>query len=291
MDTAYRERRYSAQDGLSLYFRDYPGPAGGGTPVLCLGGLSRNSKDFAFLAERLSEDRRVVCPDYRGRGRSAYAPDWRSYHPRTYLSDLVHLFAVARLHGFAVIGTSLGGLLAMGLASVMPGALRGIVMNDIGPSFGSGSLDTIFRYVGQDSPQPDLEAATAFLQRAFEGAVAFRDAETWRHFAEGSFRRGEDGLLHVDWDTAIVEPLKRSMDEMPDLWKVFAALGRLPVLALRGELSPVLSAATLSEMAARHPGLESLTVSGVGHTPSLEEPEVVEAIDVFLDGLDRGAGR
>lgn len=291
MGTGYREGCFSAQDGLRLYFRDYPAPAGHArTPVLCLGGLSRNSKDFEVIAQRLSKHRRVVCPDYRGRGRSAYARDWRTYHPRVYLSDLVHLFSVARLHGFAVVGTSMGGLLAMGLASVVPGLVRGAVLNDIGPAFAEGSLDKIFRYVGQDAPQSDLESAVAFLREAFAGEVAFRDESTWRHFAEGTFRRGDDGLLHVDWDPAIVEPLKRSLGELPDLWKVFAALGRVPVLALRGELSTVLSPATLEEMAVRHPGLRALTVRGVGHTPSLEEPEVVEAIDDFLADLDADAG-
>jgi len=282
----YRERRYSAQDGLSLYFRDYPGPReGAGMSVLCLGGLSRNSKDFGDLAARLCQRRRVVCPDYRGRGRSDYARDWRTYHPRTYLADLVQLLIVARLHGFVCIGTSMGGLLAMGLAAAAPTALRGAVLNDIGPEFGSGSLDKIFRYVGHDAPQPDLEAATAFLKQAF-AEIAFRDEETWRKFAEGSFRQGEDGMWHVDWDTAIVKPLTSARDEMPDLWKLFAGLGRVPVLAIRGETSPILPAETLQAMEARHPGLRSLTVAGLGHAPSLEEPEAAEAIDEFLAAID-----
>jgi pimeloyl-ACP methyl ester carboxylesterase len=288
---AFAERRFSAQDGLQLYYRDYAGPAGGaGVPVLCLTGLSRNSKDFAALAERLSERRRVICPDYRGRGRSDYAADWRSYHPRTYLGDLTQLLIVARLHRFACIGTSLGGLMAMGIAVTTPGALLGAVLNDIGPEFEGGSLAKIVEYVGKDVPQPDLDSATAFLKDAFPD-IAFRDEETWRRFAAGGYRRGDDGLLHVDWDPAIARPLEATANELPDLWSLFAGLGRVPVLAIRGENSPILSATTLAEMVRRHPGLKHVTVAGLGHAPSLDEPEAAEAIDAFLDELDRHHAR
>ncbi len=287
--TSYRERRLSAQDGTGLYYRDYPGPAeGAGPAAVCLGGLSRNSKDFHRLAERLSERRRVICPDYRGRGRSDYADDWRSYHPVQYLDDLRHLLSVAGLHRFVAVGTSLGGLLAMGLATSQPGSLAGAVLNDIGPEFEGSSLDKIMAYVGQDAAQPDLDAATRFLKEAF-GEIAFRNEETWRRFAEGTYRQGDDGQLHVDWDTAIVKPLTQTAGELPDLWHLFAGLGRLPVLVLRGETSPILSAETLARMETGHPDLVSVTVAGLGHAPSLDEPEVLEAIDEFFAAIDTPA--
>ena len=112
----FRERWFSAQDGLRLYFRDYGSPSAPGTPMLCLGGLARNSKDFDRLARRLCQHRRVVCPDYRGRGRSSYDPQWQNYRPEVYLNDLAHLLAVCNLHRVLVCGTSMGGLLSMGLA-------------------------------------------------------------------------------------------------------------------------------------------------------------------------------
>ena len=112
----YRERYYTSQNDLRLYFRDYGDPLALALPVLCLPGLTRNCKDFEDLAGRLSRQRRVVCPDYRGRGRSAYDPDWRKYTPRTCLQDIHHLLAAASLHRVVVIGTSLGGLLGMALA-------------------------------------------------------------------------------------------------------------------------------------------------------------------------------
>ncbi|MGP1254614.1 MAG: alpha/beta fold hydrolase [Kiloniellales bacterium] len=282
----YRERRLSAQDGVGLYYRDYPGPAENGkVAVLCLGGLSRNSKDFHQLAQHLSDQRRVICPDYRGRGRSDAATDWRTYHPVQYLDDLRHLLTVAGLHRFVAIGTSLGGLLAMGLAASQPTALAGAILNDIGPEFEGGSLDKIVDYVGRDVPQPDLAAATRFLKESFT-EIAFRDEETWRRFAEGSYRQGDDGQFHVDWDTAIVKPLVRTAGELPDLWHLFAGLRRIPVLVVRGETSNILSAATLNRMEAEHPGLASVTVAGLGHAPSLDEPEAQEAIDDFFAALD-----
>lgn len=284
--SGYQERLFSAQDGTRLYYRDYPGPReNGGIPALCLGGLSRNSKDFHQLAQRLSARRRVICPDYRGRGLSAYVDDWHSYHPIQYLDDLRHLLTVAGLHRFVAVGTSLGGLLAMGLGTSLPNALAGAVLNDIGPEFEGNSLDKIMAYVGQDAPQPDLETATRFLKDAF-GEIAFRDEETWRRFAEGTYRRGDDGRWHVDWDTAIVKPLAQTAGELPDLWHLFAGLKRKPLLVLRGETSLILSAETLARMEADHPTLVSVTVAGLGHAPSLEETEALEAIDDFFAAVD-----
>nr|WP_300500421.1 alpha/beta fold hydrolase [uncultured Rhodococcus sp.] len=145
----YRERWLTAQDGLKLYFRDYQppggvtggGPAASATPVLCLPGVSRNSKDFAPLAQRLSQGRRVICPDYRGRGRSQYDPDWSHYHPPVYVDDIRHLLCALGVHRVHVIGTSLGGILAMVMAVAMPGTVAGAVLNDIGPEIEISGLD------------------------------------------------------------------------------------------------------------------------------------------------------
>jgi len=112
---AYRERRIAAQDGLALYYRDYGDPNAGDTPVLCLGGLTRNSKDAHTVALRLSQRRRVLCPDYRGRGKSAYDPNPANYRPEIYGSDAIQVLDAANVHKVVVIGTSLGGLLGMAL--------------------------------------------------------------------------------------------------------------------------------------------------------------------------------
>lgn len=288
-EAAGLERRFCAQDGLSLFYREWPGPAKSGTPLLCLSGLSRNSKDFHTLAERESRRRRVVALDYRGRGKSAYAADWRSYNPYVYLSDIGHLLAVAGLHRICVVGTSLGGLLAMGMGVTNPMNLAGVVVNDVGPQLERGSLDTLVQLLGRDDPQPDLTAATASLKKTF-AAIGFRDEATWRRFAEASYRRGADGLLHLDWDMRIVERLKRP-GALPDLWALWRGLARIPTLAIRGSRSPLLSAETFRSMGEGHTCLTRLEVEGLGHAPSLEEPEVLEMMEVFLAELDRREGR
>lgn len=281
--SSYRERRYGAQDGLSLYYRDYGDPLSGRPPVLCLGGLARNSKDFDGFAGRLAHGRRVVCPDYRGRGRSAYDPDWRHYRPEVYLNDLFHLMAAANLHRVIVCGLSLGGLLAMGLSVLAPSQLAAVILDDVGPEVDAAGLDRIRDYVGQDHPQPDWPAAVAEVKRLFP-SLGLTDEAGWRRFAEATFREGEDGLLHVDWDVTLAKALA---PDRHDLWAYYRALGPFPVLAFRGARSDVLSAETFARMAEVKPDLVQVTVPGVGHVPLLDNPEVEHAIDDFLRHIDR----
>jgi pimeloyl-ACP methyl ester carboxylesterase len=279
---SYRERRYTAQDGLSLYYRDYGDPLSRRPPVLCLGGLARNAKDFHGFAARLARERRVVCPDYRGRGRSDYDPDWRNYRPEVYVNDLFHLLAAANLHGAVVCGLSLGGLLAMGLSVLAPAQLAAVILDDVGPEVDAAGLARIRDYVGRDHPQPDWPAAVAEVKRLFPN-LGIKDQDGWRRFAEATFRDGDDGQLHVDWDVALAKALA---NDRHDLWAYYRALGPFPVLAFRGALSDVLSADTFARMAEAKPDLIRVTVPGVGHVPLLDHPEVEQAIDDFLDNID-----
>lgn len=279
----YRERRYTAQDGLSLYYREYGDPLGPGVPLLCLPGLARNAKDFHRLAIRLKERHWIVCPDYRGRGRSAYDPNSENYQPATYLNDIRHLLAAAGMHRAAVIGTSMGGLLACALGAAAPTTLAGVVLNDVGPDIGGDGLARIMTYLSQDNPQPDWDAATRAFKALFP-YLSLRTEEDWRAAAEATWYRGEDGMLHYDWDIHIIDPLRRARP-LPDLWALFRSLRRLPVLAIRGGVSDVLLPATFDRMAAEHPGLARLTLDGVGHVPSLVEPEALAAIEAFLAPL------
>lgn len=279
----YRERHYTSQDNLRLYYREYGEPSGA-TPVLCLGGLTRNSKDFHEFALRLCAQRRVLCPDYRGRGLSAYDADWRNYQVRTYLDDIRHLLAVAEVHRAVVIGTSMGGILAMGIAAAYPTVLAGAVLNDVGPEVEIVGLMHIIEYIKVDRPQPDLDSAIETI-RTMLPRIAFRDPAVWRKMVENTYRLGDDGMLHFDWDVSLVRLLIEPPEPAPDLWPLFRALRRTPVLALRGEISEILSEATFAAMAREMPGLAQLTVAGTGHTPTLSEPEVQQAIDGFLARL------
>jgi pimeloyl-ACP methyl ester carboxylesterase len=277
---AFRESTYTAQDGLRLYYRDYGDPLANAVPAICLPGLTRNSKDFHRLALRLSSERRVICPDYRGRGQSEYDRDPFNYVPPTYLNDLAHLFAVAGIHRCIIIGTSLGGLLAMAMALVLPSAIAGVVLNDIGPEVANSGRERIVRYIGTDSSPPDWDAAVAELRELFPTLSLKTDAD-WREAAEASFRIDEAGKFHPNWDIRMVKPLL-AQAELPDLWPLFHALDRVPVLGIRGALSDLLLPETFARMQATHPDFTAVTVPETGHVPSLWEPECEAAIDAFL---------
>lgn len=277
--TAYRERYLTAQDGLRLYYRDYGDLLSPRLPVLCLTGIVRNSADFADLAERHAGERRVICPDYRGRGRSGYDPDWRNYDPFVYVGDIVHLMAAEGLERVLVVGTSMGAALAMGLAVMKPTAPAGVVLNDFGPEIAANGVARIFDYIGSDRPQPDWTSAVEHLRELLP-TLSIRTDEGWLKMARGTYREGADGMLHFDWDVRLAKPLARSAG-LPDLWPYFRALRRLPVLALRGDLSDVLSAETFERMAEEHPDLLRVTVTNAGHAPTLNEPEAA-AVDDFI---------
>ena len=277
----YRERRYTSQDGLSLYYRDYGDPLSPATAVLCLGGLTRNCKDFDGLAAHLAGTRRVICPDYRGRGRSDRDPDWRNYLPGTYVNDAMHLLAATNIHRVVVVGTSLGGLVAMALAVAVPSALAGAVLNDIGPEINGGGLDAIIGYIAKDRPQTDWAGAERTLREMLPN-LRFQDDGSWAKLVRNTFRAGDDGRLHFDWDPAIVKPLIAGRAKLPDMWPLFRALADIPVLALRGEHSDLLTPECFAAMAVAMPAIECVEIPGAGHAPTLDEPESRAALDGFL---------
>ena len=279
----FRECRHLSQDGLSLYFRDYGDHSSPATPVLCLPGLTRNSKDFDELATRLAADRRVLCPDYRGRGRSDYDSDRRNYTPATHINDIRHLLIVAGIDRVVVIGTSFGGMLAMAMAMASPTSLRAVVLNDIGPEVAAAGLKRIMSYVGSDRPQPDWSSAADEIRRMFPTLSCQTDAE-WMAAAKATWRGGSDGLLHFDWDVRLAKTAARS-GRKTDYWPLFRGLADFPVLVLRGELSDILSQETVNRMMREHAKLKAVTVPGSGHPPRLCEPMALDALDDFLAGV------
>jgi len=279
----FREHSVSAQDGARLYVRAYGDPLFTRTPLLCLAGISRNSKDYHALAQRHAGRRRVVCPDYRGRGRSDWDKDWRNYAPPVTLGDILQIMAALDLGRVVLVGTSFGGLLAMALNALKPGAIAGLVLNDIGPAVGAGS-GGIMERIGRDHPQPNLTAAAAYLRAQFPHLSYRTDAE-WLDFAERTYRRGEDGIWHHDWDPNIARAFLTGDTGGMDLWGLFRGFARIPTLVVRGGISDLLTADGLAQMVAAKPDLLSVTVPGVGHTPHLAEPEVQGVLDDFLDSF------
>jgi pimeloyl-ACP methyl ester carboxylesterase len=280
----WEDRDYASHDGLTLSYRDYPGPpAASAAPVLCLPGLTRNARDFEALALLLARTRRVLSPDLRGRGRSDYDPNPANYHPGTYLRDVLALLAVARAPRVLAIGTSLGGLLTLLLAGAQPGALSGAVLNDIGPVVDEAGLARIRGYVGKSGPMRDWQEAAAACRAANGSAFPdFGDAD-WLAFARRCCAAAPDGGVRFAYDPRIAEPLAGSGAAPPaaDPWALWVPLASVPTLVIRGAHSDILSAATLAEMQRRKPDLRAVTVPGRGHAPLLDEPEALAAILEF----------
>ncbi|RMF15244.1 MAG: alpha/beta hydrolase [Alphaproteobacteria bacterium] len=287
----YDERFVKVPDGLDIFYRDYPGPSQTDRlPVLCLHGLTRNSADFETIAPRLAEDRRVLAMDVRGRGRSQWDPDWRRYHPGSYVADAFALMDHEGIDRAILIGTSMGGIMSMIMGAMAPTRFAGMVLNDIGPKVEEAGVERISGYVGK-MPEirswADAVEATRTLNEAFFPDL---DEAEWKAFARRLFHEDEEGRPVPAYDPAIRRNFTERKDEAaPDLWAAFEACRDIPILVLRGETSDILSPETVAEMYRRHPKTHAVTVPNRGHAPLLDEPAAIEAIDDFLKTCDSGA--
>jgi pimeloyl-ACP methyl ester carboxylesterase len=273
---------FSSRDGLRLFSRVYAGPQPGAPTVLCLHGLLRNSRDFEDLAPHLAERYRVIVPDVRGRGFSARDPDATHYQIPLYLRDLEPLLGALGVERTAVIGTSMGGLMAMVLAASRPGLVTRIVLNDVGPEVDPAGLERIRGYAGRAPTAGSWSDAAAQLRATFGAAWPDLDPARWEALARRSYRENESGMIVPDADPGIGDVVRSSPSAAPDLWPLWRALTETPVLALRGAHSDILSEATLARMQRDKPELKAVTVPQRGHAPLLDEPECLGAIDDFL---------
>nr|WP_294552123.1 alpha/beta hydrolase [uncultured Rhodopila sp.] len=273
-------RRISAWDGLKLHVRIWPG-GDSLPPVLCLPGLVRTGGDFETLVPFIGAGRLVVAIDYAGRGDSGRARDVQRYSPEACARDVADVCAALHVHRAVVIGTSFGGLLAMGLATLRPGLVRAVVLNDIGPDIGAAGADFVRGFVGEDPALESLEACVAFLKSRLP-PLSLHTEVSWRRMAGLTYRIGPDGRFHALWDTRIAKLMRRPP---PDLWPLFGALKHAPILLARGEISNILLAETVAQMQARRPDMQVVTLPGIGHAPILTEPAAVEAIRAFLERI------
>lgn len=278
---------FMSDDGLRLYCAIYRVAGDPLTTVLCIPGLTRNSRDFAALATHLQAlGYPVLAPDLRGRGRSDYDPEWRHYHPGTYIGDLWKLLATLQVPRVAIIGTSLGALLAMLMAAQHPERIAGIVLNDAGPEIDGAGLARIARYVGAQPAAESWEQAAAQAEAIYGDALPGLDKARWLAYTRQSYKEDAAGRPVPDMDPHIGTALRAdSGASAPDLWPLYAQLKTMPTLALRGASSDILSAATFARMAREKPDLKQVTVADRGHAPLLDEPECVAAIEQFLRGL------
>jgi pimeloyl-ACP methyl ester carboxylesterase len=284
----YEERRWTSADGLGLYARDYPASGEGiRLPVICLHGLTRNSKDFEEIAPRLAAGgRRVIAPDVRGRGMSAYDPNPANYHPKIYARDVLALMDSLGISQAVFLGTSMGGIITMTLAAMRPKAVAAAILNDVGPAVAPEGIARILAYAGKDPGVTDWDSAVDYVRRTSAAAYPHFGADDWRRFAERTFRDDREGP-RLDYDPAISGPLKPP-SRLTTLiaWLLFRKLARgRPTLLIRGATSDIVSRDIAQRMKRHAPGLELAEVPNVGHAPTLDEPAAVAAIDEFLDRL------
>jgi pimeloyl-ACP methyl ester carboxylesterase len=273
---------WTSADGLRLHYRDYEGdPAR--PPILCIPGLTRNARDFEGVADRLAGQWRLICVELRGRGQSEYAKDPASYVPPVYCQDLEALIAGLKLERFVLFGTSLGGIVTMLLAMAGARRIAGALLNDIGPVLEPQGLDHIRSYVGKAQNWPTWLHAARFLAEAQGGRYPDWTLDQWLIFAKRLCRLTPNGRVVFDYDMRVADPFKKPLPEGGfDLWPAFRALDGVPTLVVRGEISDLLSTATLERMEAEVGSIESVTIPRVGHAPTLDEPEAQEGIDALL---------
>lgn len=278
---------YTSSDGLRLHARLYGDARSDALPAICLPGLTRNAADFhdlaLFLAHHPRRPRQVVAFDYRGRGRSAYDPKWKNYDVLVEAGDIVAgLTAIGIEHG-AFIGTSRGGIIIHVLAAMRPAVLKAVVLNDIGPVVEGAGLAQIRAYLERAPKPKTFDEAIAFSQAAQGQTFSALTSADWERMAR-AFYREENGHLVADFDPALLNTVK-AVDlnqPLPVLWPQFQGLAGVPLLAIRGENSMLLSNETLEEMAKRHPRCETITVAGQGHAPLLETGALPARIASFI---------
>lgn len=280
--TEFADCYWTSRDGLKLHYRDYGGPADR-PALLCLPGLTRNARDFEGVARHFAGQWRVIAPDMRGRGDSAYAKDSSTYNPFQYVDDVNHLLDEAGVARYVALGTSLGGLMTMILAMNAPDRIAGALLNDVGPVLEADGLARIGSYVGQGRSFPTWMHAARAIEETQASAHPHFAIDDWLAQAKRLMVLSSNGRIVFDYDMKIAEPLQRAQEgPVPDLWPGIEALAGKPMLLLRGALSDVLSARTLEEMRERLPGAEAVTLANVGHAPTLDEPEAVAAIARLL---------
>ena len=283
-EARYRDAYFTVGDGLRLHYRDYPGPADR-LPLLCLPGLSRNARDFADFAERHSPQFRVIVLEFRGRGLSDYDPVPARYNPLTYARDVIELLDGLGVGQAIFVGTSLGGLVTMTVAALAPQRMAAAILNDVGPELGQAGLDRILNYIGKDARFASWDEAAAGIAAVQGSAFPNYGPADWLATARRNCREHQ-GEIVFDYDMAIADAFKTAGPTPKiDLWPLFAALALKPLLVVHGQLSELLSAATVQKMRLAAPQAHFAEVAGVGHAPMLDEPEAEAAIDAFLGSL------
>jgi pimeloyl-ACP methyl ester carboxylesterase len=284
-----------AQDGLKLHVRRYGCRGASAHTVVCLPGLARTAADFHTLATALATDpakpRFVLALDYRGHGESEYDRDPGNYTFRVALADLWTVLTAFEVAPAILVGTSLGGVLAMMLGVLRPNAVAGVILNDIGPVIEPQGLLRIKSFVGKLPVVRNFEEGAQILRWLFEAQFRKLTRHDWIAFAQRTWcERG--GRVVPDYDPELVRSLRTvNLQGLPTLWNEFDALAGVPLMVIRGMNSDMLALSTLHAMLARRSELEVVMIPDQGHAPLLAEPKVMGRIAAFVTSCDVAAGR
>lgn len=264
--------------------------------LVCAHGLTRCARDFDRFAQAMCDRYRVICPDVAGRGYSDWLADPMLYTLPQYVADMVSLIARLGVEKVDWVGTSMGGLIGMALASLpatgapQTGGVAGghavapigkLVLNDAGPVVTKVSLERIATYVGVAPAFPDFDKAVQYV-RAVSATFGPHTDDEWRFLTEVVVRKQTDGSYRMHYDPKLAEPFKQAMPEGDlELWPLYDAI-RSPMLVLRGETSDLLTRETCSAMAGRGPRAKQVEIPGVGHAPTLMHEDQIAIVRAFL---------
>lgn len=286
--SGFQERAYQSGDGLTLSYRDYGTAYSEHLPIVCLPGMTRNARDFDDLATRLSTDHRFLCPDIRGRGQSEHATDPTSYVHPVYIDDLVALCDHANVQNMVLIGTSFGGALALRFAQHKLSRVKGLVLNDIGPTSSGAQPNAIRKFLRSPETSKTWEAAAMQCKAKYQDAYPLWKADDWLSMARRQYRENRSGNIIPDFDPNIAVPYENgTATDNSDLWTIYKACRGIPKLILRGALSRNLTAAQCDEMAQNSASTKTQVIKNVGHAPTLSEPQALSAILRFLKDCNK----
>ncbi len=249
--------------------------------LVCVHGLSRNGHDFDDLSRAMAGSHRIVCPDIVGRGRSDWLRDPSGYGVPQHVADMMVLIARLDVEAVHWLGTSMGGLIGMVLASLPGTPVSRLLLNDVGPVVSAESIRRIGEYIGRAPKFSGLDDAERYIRAVSAPFGALNDAQ-WRALTVSSVRPMADGGLEMIYDPAIADSFHRATaGGVVDLWPMFDRV-RCPTRVVRGELSDLLSTEVAQAMTARGPHPDLVEVSGVGHAPMfMDEAQIAIAREFF----------
>ena len=286
MSDTHKEHFITSHDGIKLYFREYGNQFCLGAPIICLPGLTRNSKDFQIFAKKYCNNHRILCLDLRGRGKSGYDKNKKNYgRPGIFAQDVFSIAASTNISKAIFVGTSLGGLLCMQMAVMKPTLVKAVILNDIGPELPTEAVEKISKQTGQRETFINWnQAIKKYKQKYLEYHPEISD-EKWEQTTKNTYAE-KNNIIGTDYDLHIIKEVKQTRTEF-NLWQLFEALNNIPTIAIRGEFSDVLTEDTFLKMKKKKQDLIQVTVPKCGHNPFLDEIEVTDAIDKLISDIEK----